>query len=312
MVRATARSQSLPTAYTADPAADVVRLTDGAPIAPPTFTAPTPATPLKATTVSDWCTPVAACVLETVTLVSTAAAEAVQISASPNCVAARARRVHVRPAPLIVSVWLFGAAGPSEAAKATSVSPAAVVLNAAVVRLPRPSEKTILSTVGTANGRGPLETTIDTALDGATVAPPIGVWLMIAPAATVALLAVVTAPSVSPAPVIAAWPSSWRSPTTFGTLTSAGPSDSVNATALFGATDAPTPGFCPTTCPTGAAAFTLLIVPTVRAAAMMAACALGCVNPMIAGTVAKFRTVTVTGVDVAVLPAASRATAVSV
>src|SRR3954471_16127772 len=242
MVRATARSQSLPTAYTADPAADVVRLTDGAPIAPPTFTAPIPATPLKATTVSDWCTPVAACVLETVTLVSTAAADAVQISASPNCVAARARRVQVRPAPPIVSVWLFDAAGPSDAANATSVSPGTVVLNAAVVRLPRPSEKSIWSTVGTANDLGPLETTIDTALDGATVAPPSGVWLMIVPAATVALFAVVTAPSVSPAPAIAAWPSDWTRPTTLGTLTSAGPSDSVNATALFGATEAPTPG----------------------------------------------------------------------
>src|SRR3954468_24200846 len=166
MVRATARSQSLPTAYTADPAADVVRLTDGAPIAPPTFTAPTPATPLKATTVSEWGPPVAACVVERVTLASTAAADAVQTSASPNCVAARARRVQVRPAPLMVSVWLFGVAGPSDAANATSVSPGAVVLNAAVVRLPRPSEKTILSTVGTADGLGPVETTIETALEG--------------------------------------------------------------------------------------------------------------------------------------------------
>src|SRR3954451_16590691 len=166
MVRATARSQSLPMAYTADPAADVVRLTDGAPIAPPTFTAPIPATPLKATTLNDWCTPVAACVLETVTLVSTAAADAVQISASPNCVAARARRVHVRPAPLIVSVWLFATAGPSDGANAPSGSPGAGALNAAVVRWPRPAEKTIWSTVGTASGLGPLETTIDTALDG--------------------------------------------------------------------------------------------------------------------------------------------------
>src|SRR3954470_7977286 len=180
------------------------------------FDAPTPPPPLNAITVSDWCTPVDACVLDTVTLVSTAAARAVQISATPNCAAARCTRVQVSPPPAIVSDCALAAAGPSDAANATSVSPGAVVLNAAVVRLPRPSEKTILSTVGTASGLGPLETTIDTALDGATVAPPSGVWLMIAPAATVALLAVVTAPSVSPAPVIAAWPSGWRRPTTFG------------------------------------------------------------------------------------------------
>src|SRR3954471_9952548 len=128
-----------------------------------TLAAPTPATPVNAITVNDWCTPAADCVLDTVTLVNAAGAEVVQISATPNCVFARARRVHVRPAPVIVSVCAFGAAGPSAGGTATRPSPP-VVLNAAVVRLPRPSEKTILSTVGTAVAAGPLEITSATAL----------------------------------------------------------------------------------------------------------------------------------------------------
>src|SRR6476620_10524993 len=112
-------------------------------------------------------------------------AGAVQISASPNCVAARARRVQVRPAPLIVSVCAFGAGGPSEAAKATSISPGAVVLNAAVVLRPRPSEKIGRSTVGTPVAAGPLDTTSATGLSAATVVPATGVWLIAEPAGTV-------------------------------------------------------------------------------------------------------------------------------
>ena len=54
-VRATARSQSLPTPYTHEPAAVVVTLSCGAPdAAPPAADAPTPAAPLNATTLSDW------------------------------------------------------------------------------------------------------------------------------------------------------------------------------------------------------------------------------------------------------------------
>src|SRR4051794_41964857 len=118
----------------------------------PTLAAPTPATPVNAITVNDWCTPAADCVLDTVTLVNAAGAGAVQISATPNCVLARARRVHVRPAPAIVSVCAFGAAGPSDAANATRTSPPAGVLKAAVGRFPRPSRENIFSTGG-AGGR---------------------------------------------------------------------------------------------------------------------------------------------------------------
>src|SRR6185295_11344185 len=150
------------------------------------------------------------------------------------------------------------------------------------------------------------------ALDGATVAPATGVWLITASAGTVALVEVVIVPTVRPAPVIVACAAVCIVPTTLGTVTSAGPSDTVNATAVFGGTAAPTLGLWLITCPPGAAEFAVLIVPTVRPAPTIAVCAAVCVSPITAGTVAMFRTVTGTGADVAVLPAASRATAVSV
>ena len=57
--------------------------------------------------------------VDTVTLVSTPGAVAVQISESPKAAAARLTRVQVSPAPAIVSVCAFCAAGPSDAANAT-------------------------------------------------------------------------------------------------------------------------------------------------------------------------------------------------
>src|SRR5215217_6424746 len=48
----------------------------------------------------------------------------------------------------------------------------------------------------------PVDTTSATALPGAAFVPPAGFWLMTLPDATVVLLAVVTAPTVRPAPVI--------------------------------------------------------------------------------------------------------------
>jgi hypothetical protein len=251
-------------------------------------------------------------VLETVTLVSAVAARAVQISLAPNWVAARCTRVHVRPAPEMVSDCALAAAGPSEAAKATSRSPGVAMLNAAVVRLPSPSEKIRRSTVGTpTTGAGPLEMTRAIAVDGATDAPAAGFSLITDPAGTVALFAVVVAPTLSPAAAIADCALACVRPTTFGTVTSAGPSETVNATGLDAATDTPNPGLWLSTCPAGAAEFIVLTVPTVSPAPRIAACASACVSPMMFGTVARLRTVTVTGADVAVLPAASRATALS-
>src|SRR4051812_46927519 len=169
------------------------------------FEAPTPLAPVNATTLSDWLTgapktEVTDCVLVTVTPVSAAGAVAVQISATPLCVAARCTRVQVRPAPDTVRVCVFvPVAGPSQAAaagcrgagvgpapdgggvwvfvpgggppggaKATSTSPAALVENAGVVRGPVPSENTVLSTVGPVAAAGPSEITGATALPTAT------------------------------------------------------------------------------------------------------------------------------------------------
>src|SRR4029077_5446396 len=91
---------------------------------------------------------VTACVLVTVALVSTVGAVAVQISATPRDVAARCTLVHVRPAPVTVSVWVLVPVGsPSDPTSAMSTSPAVVVLKAGVVRAPAPSDDTLTCTV---------------------------------------------------------------------------------------------------------------------------------------------------------------------
>src|SRR5690242_2488501 len=195
------------------------------------FDAPMPVALLNATTLSSWLTAapftsVTDCALLTVTLLRAAGAVAVQISETPRDVAARATRDHARPAPEMVSVCvLVPVVGPSEAAKATSTSPAPVVLNAGVVRVPVPFEKTFASTVGPLRA-GPLDTTSATALPTTTLAPAPGVWLITWPAGTLALAAGVTAPTDSPAAVIAVCAAACARPTTFGTdtVTGAGPS----------------------------------------------------------------------------------------
>src|SRR5690349_8966211 len=118
------------------------------------FDAPTPLTPEKAITVSDWLNgppAVTDCVLVTLTLVNTEGAVAVQISTTPGRPAMLRTRDHVRPAPEMVSDCALAALGPSDAAKATSTSPAAAVLKSGVVRAPVPSTDTVLSTVATAD-----------------------------------------------------------------------------------------------------------------------------------------------------------------
>src|SRR4051812_41513914 len=109
--------------------------------------------PANATTVSDWLygpPAVTDCVLVTETLVNTEGAVAVQISTTPGRPAMLRTRLQTRPAPEIVSVCAFAALGPSEAANATSTSPAFAVLKSGVVRAPVPSADTVLSTVATA------------------------------------------------------------------------------------------------------------------------------------------------------------------
>src|SRR5437868_1800059 len=226
---------------------------------------------LNATTLSSWLTAapftsVTDCTLLTVTPLNAAGAVAVQISETPRDVAARATRVHARPAPEMVSVCvLVPVVGPSEAANATSTS-AAVVLNAGVVRVPVPFEKTFASTVGPLSG-APLETTSATALPVATFAPAAGVWLITWPAGTLALAAVVTAPTERPADVIALCAAACVRPTTFGTATvaGAGPSETTIATELLGATLVFAAGDSLITNPAATLAlFAVVIAPTLR------------------------------------------------
>src|SRR5271165_4078333 len=89
---------------------------------------------------------------------------------------------------------------------------------------------------------GPEETTRFTAEPVGTPVPAVGVWLITLPEGTVELLAVVTAPTVRPAPVIALDAADFVRPTTFGTLTGAGPVDTSKLTGVPCNTLVPEPG----------------------------------------------------------------------
>ena len=70
--------------------------------------------------------------------------QACQISAVPGMPLALVTRLHVRPPPLMVMLWP-PAAGPDDAANATTRSPADV-LNGPAVLVPEPSANTIVPT----------------------------------------------------------------------------------------------------------------------------------------------------------------------
>src|SRR5262249_21845279 len=142
----------------------------------------------------------------------------------------RLTNVHVRPAPETVNVW-DPVVGPSDAAKATSTSPAAAVLNADVVRAPDPSEKTTLSTT-TAAVQGPVDNVRFTALPGCAVEPPAGLCETTDPDGTVALDTRVSVPTTSPAFVIDVVAAACVELTTLGTRTGGGPDDTVRLTEL--------------------------------------------------------------------------------
>src|SRR3954466_9775442 len=138
-----------------------------------------------------------ACVAVTVAFTNGAGATALQISDEPNCALDRLTRVQFKPAPVTVNVCFNDVlVGPPDAAKATSSSPAAAVLNAGVVRGPAPSEKTRVSTASEP-APAPEDTTSATARPAAGCGPATGVWLIARPAATVLLDAVLTAPTAS-------------------------------------------------------------------------------------------------------------------
>src|SRR6185436_4040289 len=154
-------------------------------VAPAAADAPVPDAPRKATTVSDCAKPPISCCEMTIASTSGAGAIAVQISDEPNCVFARCRRVQSRPAPVTTNVC-GAVVGPSDAANATSSSPATAVLKAGVTTVPSPSTETTLSTARVA-AAGPDEITSATALPTRTGVPPTGAWLITDPAGTVAL-----------------------------------------------------------------------------------------------------------------------------
>src|SRR5262245_27783659 len=253
------------------------------PLAP--VTAPRPAAPLNATTVSDWWKLfVAFCLDEITALASGPAAVAVQTSAVPSCAFARLASVHVSPPPEIVNVCAL--LRPSDEANATSSSPAPVVENAGVLMtLVVPSTETLTSTCGEPTG-GPSETTRFTALPGAACVPDAGDWLMTDPDGTVVLDCVVTVPTTRPALVIAVVAAACVSPTTFGTVAWAAPDETRRLTALPGAACAPAAGFWLITEPAGTVALAaVVIVPTTRPALTIAVDAAACVSPTTFGTV---------------------------
>ena len=98
------------------------------------------------------------------------------------------------------------------------------------------------TTFGVATCGGPDDTTSATALSTSTCVPAAGVSLMIEPDGTVVLDAVVTAPTVRPALVIALDAAARVSPTTFGVATCSVPDETTRATALSTSTCVPATG----------------------------------------------------------------------
>src|SRR6185503_1348989 len=227
----------------------------------------------------------------------------------------------VRPAPVIAAVaaacaWptTFGVATcgrPLETTSATAVPvatcvPAAgswlmtdpdgtVVLDAVVtvpsVR-PAPAIADVAAacvwptTFGVATCGGPDDTTSATALPVTTCVPAAGFWLITDPEGTVALEAVVTAPSVRPAFAIGGVAAACVSPTTFGVATCGGPDDTTSATALPVTTCVPAVGFWLITEPAGTVVLEAdVIAPTVKPAPVMLLDAAACVRPTTFGTV---------------------------
>ena len=161
-------------------------------------------------------------------------------------------------------------------APSTGPPPVIAAVAAACVRL---------ITSGTATCGMPDEMTSATALPTATSAPAAGFWLMTDPAGTVMLDAVVIAPTVRPAPVIAAVAAACVRLTTSGTATCGRPVEMTSATALPMATSAPAAGFWLMTDPAGTVMLdAVVIAPTVRPAPVIAAVAAACVRLTTFGT----------------------------
>ena len=121
---------------------------------------------------------------------------------------------------------------------------------------------------------------------GLTSVPAAGVELMTLPEGTVGLLAFVTAPSTRLAPVIAVVAAACVRPTTFGTATCAGPSETTSATAEPAETIEFATGFWLMTLPAGTLLlFADVVVPTTRPASAIVCEAPPKVSPVTSGTV---------------------------
>ena len=108
---------------------------------------------------------------------------------------------------------------------------------------------------------------------------------MTLPAGTVSLFAVVMFPTVRLAAVIAASASACGCPTTSGTVTITGPRDTIRSTLELMNTFVPATGFWLMTLPAGTIAlFAVVMFPTVRLAAVIAASASAWVCPTTSGT----------------------------
>jgi hypothetical protein len=136
------------------------------------------------------------------------------------------------------------------------------------------------TTLGVATCGSPDETTSATALPLSTWVPPLGDWLMTEPDATVVLVAVVTAPSVRPALVIALVAAASVNPTTLGAATCGRPDETTSATALPVVAWSPAFGDWLMTEPDATVVLdAVVIAPTVRPALPIAVVAPACVNP---------------------------------
>src|ERR1043166_4380099 len=115
-----------------------------------------------------------------------------------------------------------------------SVAPVIAVVAAACVNP---------TTFGTVVCGRPDDTTRVTLLLTRTSVPAVGFWLITDPLGTVRLVAVVTVPTASVAPVIAVVAAVCVKPTTFGTVVCGRPDDTTNVTALLTSTSLPAVGF---------------------------------------------------------------------
>src|SRR4051794_18151865 len=105
------------------------------------------------------------------------------------------------------------------------------------------------------------------------------------PAGTVALEAVVTAPTISPASVIAAAAAACVRPTTAGTATFSGPDDTTRVIAVPLATCVPAAGVWLMTEPDGTVLLAAVVSgPSFRPAPVIAVVAAACVRPTTSGT----------------------------